>query len=108
MLYHMNYKSRKDYAVAHFPSGFCSFYGNRYFDWILSIRHFLGRILFFFCHGDEDTEHGKAYIAYICILVESGEDAVTEEEFLIIFADLMGGYEDVVPADHGKCLRERD
>ena len=45
-------------------------------------------------------EHGKAYIAYIRILVESGEDAVTEEEFLIIFADLMGGYEDVVPADH--------
>lgn len=60
------------------------------------------------CHGDEDAEHGETYIAYIRILVESGEDAVTEEEFLIIFADLMGGYEDVVPADHGKCLRERD
>ncbi|WP_418476142.1 YgiT-type zinc finger protein [Dialister invisus] len=28
----MNYKSRKDYAVAHFPSDFCSSCGNRYFD----------------------------------------------------------------------------
>lgn len=108
MLYHMNYKSRKENALLHSPSGFCNSYGNRYFNSILSVRHFLGGILFFFCHGDEDAEHGKAYIAYIRILVESGEDAVTEEEFLIIFADLMGGYEDVVPADHGKCLGERD
>ena len=57
---------------------------------------------------DPKAGHGETYIAYIRILVESGEDAVTEEEFLIIFADLMGGYEDVVPADHGKCLGERD